>query len=86
MPSADDRCASCACAPVPIVITSPIAEMPGTLGAEQVVDLDEAALEREAGLLGAEPVGHRAAAGRDEQLLDRQRLAVLPSGVAASRS
>ena len=30
MPSADDRCASCGCAPVPIVITSPIAEMPGT--------------------------------------------------------
>ncbi len=31
MPSADDKCASCACAPVPIVMTSPIAEMPGTL-------------------------------------------------------
>ena len=51
MPSADDRCASCGCAPVPIVITSPIAEMPGTFVRNSVVDLDVAAIERRGPLL-----------------------------------
>ena len=54
-------------------MTSPIAEMPAHAGAEQLVHHDVAAIERQSGFRGAEPVGHRAAAGRDEQLLDGQR-------------
>ena len=65
-------------------MTSPIAEMPGTLVRNSVVDLDVAAIERQAGLGGAEPVGHRAAAGRDEQLLDRRATRVLPSAACIS--
>ena len=51
MPSADDRCAAAGVRAVSKVITSPIAEMPGDAGLEALVDLDVAALERQAELL-----------------------------------
>ena len=56
-------------------MTSPIAQMPGDLGAEVVVGLDLAALvDLEAGLVEAEAVGVGPAADRDQHDVGLDRL------------
>ena len=78
MPSADDTCASCGCTPG--AERDDVADRRDVRHrrAIQLVDLDVAALHRDAELFGAEPGRHRPAAGRDEQHVGRQllRLAV----------
>ena len=86
MPSADDTCASCGCPARPNVMTSPIAEMPGTLVRYCAIDLDVAALDREAGFLGVEARRHRPAAGRDQQVVRLQTRASCRRRVCASIS
>jgi hypothetical protein len=73
MPSADDRCASCGCAPLAHRDHVADGRDARDIRAEQIVDDDVAAIELRARLSRAEPVRHRTAAGGDEQLLDRQR-------------
>ena len=67
-------------------MTSPIAEMPGTLVSKQLVDLDVAALELQPGFLGAEARRDRTAAGRDEQVLGAELLRLAVGAVCASMS
>ena len=57
-----------------MVITSPIAEMPGDVGREQRIDDDVAAIHLDAELLGIETLGDGTATGRDEQDVDGELL------------
>ena len=75
IPSADDTCASCGWPGVPSVMTSPIAEMPGTFVRYERVDHDVALLHLQADALGVEAGGHRPAAGGDEQIVGANLLA-----------